>query len=136
MSKIILTLVSVILFISGFGQFRVKQPRELQHHYLFSTENPDGPGHIEWGFHDKMIYKDYVRGGSSLKEGRVVKRDSFQTNKPFVFMDSAGLIVYDYETSRGTMSILYNDSVGDIISLVYQLHPMKHLDIYDVVHFW
>ena|SRR6185295_4430497 len=129
--KYTLTIVLSLSVIFSYGQFKVKQPRELQHRYLFSTENPSGKGKVDWGFHDSIIYRDITIGG------KIVKQDSFRTQKPFIFMDSAGVVAYMYETERGPMTIMYDDVIQDLTVLVLGLgkHP-KSYPIYGVVHFW
>ena len=136
--KYTLTITLLLSAIFSNGQFKVKQPRDIQHSYLFSTDNPKGKGHIDWGFHDSVVYKDIVIGGSVLQTGKVIKSERFKTQKPFIFMDSAGVVVYMYETERGIYSILYSDITQDLTTLVIGGFgdKMKEYPIYGVVHFW
>lgn len=131
------TFILSICFITSFGQFKVKQPREIQDVYMFSTDNWKGVGHLDWAFHDSIVYKETVIGGSVLHGGNVVKRDSFRTEKPFIFMDSGGVVAYMYQTDRGVITLLYSDETHDLTVLVIGWKKIeRQLTIYDVVHFW
>jgi len=138
LKKIAITSILTLAFISMFAQFRVRQPRELQHHYLFSTNNPLGSGHLEWGFHDSVVYRDWVDGPSTLNGGHVEISDSFPTQKPVTISDSNGIVKYAWETVIGTMIITYSDSAGDIIYLTHQGYGKEpeQMKIYDVFHLW
>lgn len=112
---------------------------------MFSTDNPQGTGHLDWAFHDTTVFRDVVVGGPILGEnahGHSIKEDSFATERPFLMMDSDGLVAYVWQTDHGLCTILYSDSVQEFTTLVIdaskEVHPKKKqvLNIYDVVHFW
>ena len=125
-------LLSLFFFFSltANGQFKVNEPRELQHTYMFATDNPDGIGHLEWAFHDSIIYKECFKD-HALKQ-RVYQK-LIKTQKPFVISDSAGIIVFGYKTEKGLMKIIYSDEKEDLSILCF---GKDSLDIYSVVHFW
>lgn len=133
--KSIITIALMLSAIFSYGQVKNGLPRTLQHEYSFATNvNDDGQhlksGKIDWNFTDSLITKATV--GPDLN----LTYEFIKTDKPFVLMDTAGLVVFDYETDLGTYSLLYSDGAKNLVSLVISLGKKKKIySIHDVVGF-
>lgn len=146
-----LFLIVVVLFsFAGKGQDTTKFGH-LKHLFdiswsnsiLFSTDNPWGAGHLDWGLTKDTIRMDVVSGGSVLKGGKVVKSYMWRTDKPFLFMDTTDMAAYDFESYRNapegsSITLIWSDGpIKDFTALVLGFGKKeKVLTIYDVVHFW
>lgn len=100
---------------------------------IFSTDNPWGKGHLDWGFGMDSIHLQVVFGGSVLKTGYITDSFVFATKHPEVLREDTDYIVYCWDSKKGPLCLMYDLPHKDWYKL-FTLDTV--LKIYDVIHFW
>lgn len=124
-------IICVITLLSLTAGAQKKSERKMPQYIQCEVKSGSTKAYI-WEFTDSTVSKRLM----DLRTNRVLSIEKWKTDKPFIFMDSTGLVGYDYETDIGTMIVSYSDDLDTVLNIVYPFDPMKVTHVFFSCIIW